>query len=102
MKRFTTILFSTLTAAVLLASTAPAAGAATDEVVVYTAEVVPLNVYENPQGCYELPEGAHVLANRTNRPVHVYGQPGCLGVPVLTVEKNWGSHVPTAAASFHV
>lgn len=102
MKRFTTVLFGTLTATALLMSAGPAAGAATGEVVVYTAEVVPLDVYENPRGCYALPEGAHVLANRTDRPVQVYGAPGCFGVPVVTVKENWGSHVPPAAASFRV
>jgi hypothetical protein len=102
MKRFKTVLFGTLTAIALLMSASPAAGAATGEVVVYTAEVVPLDVYENPSGCYALPEGAHVLVNRTNRPLKVYGTPGCFGVPVLTVEEDWGSHVPPAAASFRV
>lgn len=102
MKRCTTVLFGTVTAIALLMSTSPAAGAATGEVVVYTAEIVPLDVYEHPRGCYAIPVGAHVLTNRTNLPVLVYGTPGCFGFPVLTVEENWGSHVPPAAASFSV
>jgi hypothetical protein len=102
MKRFTTVLFGTLTATALLMSTGPTASAATGEVVVFSAEVVPLDVYENPRGCYALPEGAHVLANRTDRAVRVYGAPGCFGLPVVTVEESWGSHVPPAAASFSV
>jgi hypothetical protein len=102
MKRFKTVLFGTVTATALLMSASPAANAAMGEVVVYTAEIVPLDVYENPWGCYPLPEGAHVLANRTNRPLQVYGTPECFGLPVLTVERNWGSHVPPAAASFRV
>ncbi|WP_410644307.1 hypothetical protein [Amycolatopsis sp. lyj-346] len=102
MKRFMAVLLSTLTATALLMSASPAAGAATGEVVVFTAEVVPLDVHENPRGCYALPEGAHVLANRTDRPVVVYGTPECFGVPILTVKASWGSHVPPAAASFRV
>lgn len=100
MKRFTTFLVGTLTATALLVSASPAAGAAMGEVVVFTAEAVPLDVYENPRGCYPLPEGAHVLANRTDRPVRVYGAAECFGLPVVTVEQNWGSHVPPVAASF--
>ncbi|MEV6872105.1 hypothetical protein [Amycolatopsis sp. NPDC051128] len=96
------VLLSTLTATVLLMSASPAAGAATGEVVVFTSEFVPLDVYENPEGCYALPEGAHVLANRTDGPVLVYGTPECFGVPIVTVEASWGTHVPPAAASFRV
>ncbi|WNV82873.1 hypothetical protein [Umezawaea sp. Da 62-37] len=102
MKRVTTILFGALAASALLMSTGPAAGAATGEVVVFSAEVVQLEVYEHPRGCNALPTGAHVLANRTNQPVRIYGTPECFGIPVLTVEENWGSHVPPAAASFRV
>jgi hypothetical protein len=102
MKRFTAVLSSTLAGAALLVSASPAASAATGDVVVFSTEVVPLDVHENPQGCYELPAGAHVLANRTDQPVGVYGTPGCFGVPILTVNANWGSHVPPAAASFRV
>ncbi|WP_410673669.1 hypothetical protein [Amycolatopsis sp. cmx-4-68] len=102
MKRFTAVLSATLTATALLVPASPAAGAATGEVVVFTTEVVPLDVHENPRGCYALPEGAHVLANRTDRPVRVYGAPECFGPPLLTVEANRGSHVPPAGASFRV
>src|SRR3569833_4020976 len=98
MKRFTAVLSSTVAVAALRVSASPAAVAATGEVVVFTTEVVPLDVHENPHGCYPLPEGAHVLANRPDRPVHVYGTHDCLGVPILTVKTNWGSHVPPAAA----
>ena len=102
MKRFTAVLSGTLTAAALLLSASPAAGAATGEVVVFTAEVVPLTVHENPRGCYAVPEGAHVLANRADRPVWAYGAPACFGPPILTVEPGWGAHVPPAGASFRV
>jgi hypothetical protein len=102
MKRFTAVLSSTLTIAALLVAAGPAAGAATGEVVVFSTEVVALDVHEDPDGCYALPEGAHVLANRTDRPVKVYGTPKCFGIPLLSVEANRGSHVPPAAASFRV
>lgn len=102
MKRFTTVLFGTLTAVALVLSTAPAASAATGEVVVFSTEVVPLDVFKDPDGCYRLPEGAHVLANRTDREVEVYAAPRCFGIPIVTVEENRGSHVPPAAASFRV
>jgi hypothetical protein len=102
MKRFTAVLSSTVAVVALLVSASPAAVAATGEVVVFTTEAVPLDVHENPEGCYALPEGAHVLTNRTDQPVEVYGAPECFGVPVVTVKANWGSHVPPAAASFRV
>ncbi|NUT93894.1 MAG: hypothetical protein HOY78_17930 [Saccharothrix sp.] len=106
MKRFTTALLGTLCATALTVPLSPAAHAAVGEVVVYTAEVVELAVFENPRGCYAIPEGAHVLINRTNKNVEVFGVPDCGGPfpapPIWVVQENYGGHVPPAAASFKV
>ncbi|MBW4718455.1 hypothetical protein [Saccharothrix obliqua] len=97
MKRFATLVLAALATTAL---TAPVANAAAGEVIVYTAEVVPVAVFKDPKGCHAVPNGAHVLVNRTDEEVEVYGVPGCLGLPILAVEKSYGSHVPPAAASF--
>ncbi|GHF36880.1 hypothetical protein [Streptomyces griseosporeus] len=92
-----------LTAAgVLLAATAAsgtAAAAVPGEVVVFSTELSPLTVYEDPHGCHKLPPDAHVLTNRTDRPVTVYADPFCL-TPGLTVAPDHGSHVAAGSGSF--
>jgi hypothetical protein len=75
------------------------ASAATGKVVVFSLEVGPLDIYENPSGCYKLPAGAHVLDNMTDAPVRVYATPACIG-PALTIRPDYGSHVPPVAGSF--
>ncbi|MCD9875893.1 hypothetical protein [Streptomyces guryensis] len=89
-------------ACALLAGTA-APGTATaaepDEVVVFATELAPLTVYPEPHGCHKLPVAAHVLTNRTDRPVTVYGDPFCL-TPGLIVQPGFGAHVPPGSGSF--
>ncbi|GGR00399.1 hypothetical protein GCM10010195_65390 [Kitasatospora griseola] len=83
-----------------LAAPAPAAPrAASGEVVVFSTEAQPLDVYRDPSGCQQLPAIAHVLNNQTDRPVQVYGNPFCLG-PSVTVQPGRGTHVPGGAGSF--
>ncbi|MEV7181180.1 hypothetical protein [Kitasatospora sp. NPDC093679] len=86
-------------AALALTGAAPAPRAATGTVVVFSTEFQPLDVYTDPSGCNQLPTLAHVLANRTDHPVKVYGNPFCLG-PGLTVQPGYGTHVPGGAGSF--
>ncbi|WP_285738937.1 hypothetical protein [Kitasatospora phosalacinea] len=83
-----------------LAAPAPAAPrAASGDVVVFSTEAQPLDVYRDPAGCQQLPTLAHVLANQTDRPVKVYGNPFCLG-PSVVVQPGYGTHVPGGAGSF--
>lgn len=58
-----------------------------------------MTVYENPQGCHKLPVDSHVLVNRSDRPVTVYGDPLCL-TPGLVVEPGRGAHVVPGSGSF--
>ncbi|MER7398575.1 hypothetical protein ABT381_24055 [Streptomyces sp. NPDC000151] len=93
----------TLVAVALIASVSavvPAAAAPSDgEVTVFETELQPLTTYENPVGCQKLPPAAHVLVNRTDKPVQVYGDPFCLS-PSLTVQPGFGAHVPPNSGSF--
>ncbi|RKE18153.1 hypothetical protein BX266_1436 [Streptomyces sp. TLI_171] len=83
-----------------LAAPAPAAvRSASGDVVVFSTEAQPLDVYRDPAGCQQLPPVAHVLTNQTDRPVKVYGNPFCLG-PALVVQPGYGTHVPGGAGSF--
>ncbi|GLW55734.1 hypothetical protein Kpho01_37450 [Kitasatospora phosalacinea] len=83
-----------------LAAPAPAAArAASGDVVVFSTEAQPLDVYRDPAGCQQLPGLAHVLANQTDRPVKVYGNPFCLG-PSVVAQPGYGTHVPGGAGSF--
>ncbi|WP_241844602.1 hypothetical protein [Kitasatospora sp. CB01950] len=91
-----------MAAASVLGMAAPAPAAtrsASGEVVVFSTEAQPLDVYRNPSGCQQLPTIAHVLTNQTDRPVHVYGNPFCVG-PSVTVQPGNGTHVPGGAGSF--
>ncbi|MGW0610720.1 hypothetical protein [Streptomyces sp. NPDC002788] len=81
------------------AATGTAAAAEPGEVVVFSTELTPLTVYHDPSGCQKLPLDAHVLTNRTDRPVTVYADPFCL-TPGLTVEPGHGSHVAPGSGSF--
>ncbi|POX49321.1 hypothetical protein C3489_25100 [Streptomyces sp. Ru71] len=100
MRRTRTLLLA-MTAALLAMSAAPgtAAAAESGEVVVFGTELTPLAVYPDPSGCYKLPADAHVLANRTDRPVTIYADPFCL-TPGLTVQPSYGSHVAAGSGSF--
>ncbi|MEV0600187.1 hypothetical protein AB0I82_12940 [Streptomyces sp. NPDC050315] len=92
-----------LIAVALIASvsaTAPATAAPSDgEVTVFETEFQPLTTYENPEGCHKLPAGAHVLVNRSDKPVQIYGDPFCV-TPSLTVQPGHGSHVAPGTGSF--
>lgn len=96
-----------LTASVVAAASAMALFAATPaeassgRVTVFTTEVTPLKVYDDPSGCNALPPGAHVLTDETDSPVRVYADPFCL-TPSLVVQPGYGTHVPPLAGSFSV
>ncbi|MFF0461876.1 hypothetical protein [Streptomyces mexicanus] len=97
-----TRIFALALGSALLAGTAfsgTAAAAGSDEVVVFRTELSPLTVYEDPHGCHKLPADAHVLTNRTDRPVTVHADPFCL-TPGLVVQPGYGSHVPPGSGSF--
>ncbi|MEU5362352.1 hypothetical protein ABZ354_02395 [Streptomyces sp. NPDC005925] len=76
-----------------------ASAAASGDVVVFRTELSPLSVYEDPHGCHKLPADAHVLTNRTDRPVTVYGDPFCL-TPGFVVQPGHGAHVAPGSGSF--
>lgn len=86
------------TAGMLTFATAPAQ-AATGEVVVFELEATPVTVYDNPSGCVKLPAAAHVLTNRTDGDVTIYGDPFCL-TPGLVVAPGYGTHVAAGSGSF--
>jgi len=83
----------------VFAPVAHAASAGSGEVVVFRTEVSPVTVYENPVGCRKLPVDSHVLVNRSDRPVTVYGDPFCL-TPGLVVQPGHGAHVVPGSGSF--
>lgn len=76
-----------------------ASAADSGDVTVFRTEVSPLSVYENPDGCKKLPADAHVLTNRTDKPVTVYADPFCV-TPGLTVKPDHGAHVVPGSGSF--
>ncbi len=69
------------------------------DVTVFETEVQPLTTYDSPSGCEKLPPAAHVLTNRTDEPVRIYGDPFCTG-PSLSVPPGHGSHVAPGSGSF--
>ncbi|NSC24384.1 hypothetical protein FM076_25825 [Streptomyces albus subsp. chlorinus] len=75
------------------------ASAASGDVVVFQTELQRLTHFENPRGCHKLPAGAHVLTNRTDKPVTIYADPFC-ATPGLTVQPDHGSHVAPGSGSF--
>ncbi|MFE8935986.1 hypothetical protein ACFYNX_00625 [Streptomyces sp. NPDC007872] len=97
--RVRAVLISLVAAGSMLGTAAPAPADAVGEVVVFSTEAQPLDVYRDPAGCQRLPTVAHVLTNRTDKPVKVYGNPFCLG-PSLTVQPGYGTRVPGGAGSF--
>ncbi|MFJ6406742.1 hypothetical protein ACIQK9_14655 [Streptomyces hydrogenans] len=88
-----------LVAASAVLGLAGSAQAATGDVVVFSTEVQPLDVYSDPVGCRQLPTVAHVLTNQTDSPVRIYGNPWCIG-PSVVVQPGYGTHVPGGAGSF--
>jgi hypothetical protein len=99
MRRIGSALAALGVGAVALGASAYPAAAETGEVTVFINELVPLKTYEQPQGCHLLPPGAHVLNNETDYPVHIYGDPLCVG-PSMTVPPGYGSHISPFMGSF--
>ncbi|WP_240509850.1 hypothetical protein [Streptomyces malaysiense] len=93
------VLVSLAVAAATLGLAGSARAAASGDVVVFSTEVQPLDVYHDPAGCRRLPALAHVLSNLSDQPVRIYGNPFCLG-PSLVVQPGFGTHVPGGAGSF--
>ena len=88
-------------AGLMMGITATPAQAATGQVVVFSTELTPVTVYENPRGCKAFPPLAHVLNNQTDKPVRIHGDPLCL-TPGMTVLPGYGMHVPEGFGSFSV
>ncbi|MFE5791115.1 hypothetical protein ACFQ8C_00925 [Streptomyces sp. NPDC056503] len=93
------VLMSLVAAGAVLGLAGPAQAAASGDVVVFSTEAQPLDVYRDPAGCQRLPTVAHVLTNQTDGPVRIYGNPFCLG-PSLVVQPGYGTHVPGGLGSF--
>ena len=88
-----------LAAGALAAVPGTAAAAPTEQVTVFQTELQSLKTFENPSGCHQLPPGSHVLANQTDEPVRIYGDPFCVG-PSVTIPPGHGSHVAPGSGSF--
>ncbi len=93
------VLISLVAASAVFGLAGSAQAAATGDVVVFSTEVQPLDVYRDPSGCQRLPTAAHVLNNQTDGPVRIYGNPFCLG-PSVVAQPGHGVHVPGGAGSF--
>ncbi len=102
-----TMIVAVLAATALLGVSAAPAQAAGGQIVLFSTELQPLNVYQNPVGCQQLPPTAHVLDNLTDQPVMVYADPKCTIPATLPVSglgvlrPGYGSHV-TGIGSFAV
>lgn len=102
MKKFLVAAGAVIAVATTFAAVTPAsADPATGKIIVFSTEVTELTVVENPEGCVKLPADAHVLANQTDTPVRVHGDPLCL-TPGLTVAPGYGSHVTPGSGAFSV
>lgn len=92
-------------AATLVGMAAAPAQAASGQVVVYSTQLRPLDVYKDPRGCIKLPVDAHVLDNLTDSTITVYADPFCtipLTENALTLgqlKPGYGTHV-SGAGSF--
>ncbi|PYC73885.1 hypothetical protein C7C46_24945 [Streptomyces tateyamensis] len=100
-----TVLTVMLAAATLTGVAAAPAQAATGQVVVYSTQLEPLTVYQDPQGCTQLPPFAHVLNNQTDATVTVYADRWCTlpftenALTLGQLAPGYGTHV-TGAGSF--
>ncbi|WP_042421426.1 hypothetical protein [Streptacidiphilus anmyonensis] len=101
----TALVLTLLTLSAACLAGAPAQ-AATGQVVVFSTELQPLDVYQNPTGCVKLPLLAHVLDNLTDQSIRVYADPNCTVPATLpdangvgSLPPNHGSHV-TGIGSF--
>lgn len=101
MRRLASALVVPVAGLVAALSFSGTAWAANGEVTVFSTEVSPLTVYENPAGCTKLPADGHVLVNRSDQPVTVYADPFCM-TPGLTVLPGYGAHVAPGSGSFSV
>jgi hypothetical protein len=71
------------------------------QVVAFTHEFTPLNVWEEPQGCQPLPAGTHLIFNQTDKVITIYADPACL-IPIepfSRIKPDYGTHV-SAVGSF--
>jgi hypothetical protein len=95
--RLTTPLAALATAAAVATvglAAAPAQAAATGQVVVFSTEFQPLDVYTDPSGCHKLPITSHVVDNLTDQPIKIYLDPFCtIPSPIPTLAPGYGSHV---------
>lgn len=97
LNRFMPVLF--IAGALVIGAPGSSALAATGQVTVFETEVQELTTYDDPSGCQKLPPAAHVLNNKTDEPVRIYGDPLCVG-PSLVVQPGHGSHVAPGSGSF--
>ncbi|MFE9423486.1 hypothetical protein ACFYNO_11060 [Kitasatospora sp. NPDC006697] len=95
-----------IAAATLLGVAAAPVQAATGKVVVFSTELQPLKVYENPTGCNQVPATAHTLSNETDGTIRVYADPFCtlpaslpLTGAIGELPAGYGTHV-TGVGSF--
>ncbi|MBC6451516.1 hypothetical protein [Actinokineospora xionganensis] len=98
---------SALIALAVGASTALASPASAEtprgpgQVVAFTHEFTPLEVWKDPQGCQSLPAGTHLIFNQTDKVITIYADPLCF-VPIdpfAKVKPGYGTHV-SAVGSF--
>jgi hypothetical protein len=83
-----------------LAGATPAfAAQGVNEVVVFSDELTPLQVYENPTGCVQLPTTATQLNNQTDQVVTLYGDPFCM-TPGITVQPGHGARLAPGTGAF--
>jgi hypothetical protein len=94
---FTTrrILVTVAAAGALAVGLTTPASANTGAVIVFTNEISPLRVWDDPSGCHAFPVGAHVLFNDTRHSITMYGDPLCLipANPVSRVASGKSTHV---------
>jgi hypothetical protein len=94
-----------LAAAAVVGLAAAPAHAATGQVVVFSTEVQPLEVHQDPSGCHQLPPLAHVIDNLTDATIKVYADPFCTIPATLPISgigelpPGYGTHV-TGVGSF--
>ncbi|WP_145906322.1 hypothetical protein [Kitasatospora viridis] len=95
-----------IAAATLVGVAAAPAQAATGKVVVFSNELTPLKVYDNPHGCNQVPATAHTLSNETDGTIKVFADPFCtlpaslpLTGSIGELPANYGTHV-TGVGSF--
>jgi len=102
-------LITTVTAGLVLGAVGPALASNTsaphrdvpdtNQVVVFSNELVPLEAYPDPHGCQRLPALTHVLNNETSRNVYLHADAFCQSPGVL-VRPGYGSHTTQRSGSF--